>query len=118
LRRSTKDCAYHKNSPRQTATTLFCKPGAEEMHMDISRGHFCARIYGKMAGDQMEHPDLTPARHFSSYDKNPSVWTHCLVKKCYCNETSHKHVSVNMSDISERSLGPEIKQVGLGSTHL
>ena len=34
---------------------------AVEMHMDISQGNFCARIYSEKAGDQMEYPDLAPA---------------------------------------------------------
>jgi hypothetical protein len=46
------------------------------MHMDISQGNFCARIYGEKAGGQMEHPDLTSA--FNTYRNNPqcgyTVW--------------------------------------------
>ena len=38
----------------------FVRACAVEMHMKISQEPFYSRIYSKNAGDQMEHPDLTP----------------------------------------------------------
>ena len=48
---------------RQNRTAHLVRAGAVEMHMDISQGNFCARIYGEIAKDlmMMKHPDLTPA---------------------------------------------------------
>jgi hypothetical protein len=62
---------------------------AVEMHMDISQGHFYARIYGEKTADQMEHPDLTTA--FDIYRKTPSVWTHYTVwgKSLGAHDVSH-----------------------------
>ena len=62
-----------KRAPRASKTRP--SPRAVEMHMDISQGNWCAKIYRKMAGDQIEHPDLTPA-----FGSHLSVWTLCLNK--------------------------------------
>ena len=61
---------------RENLATHFVRARTVEMHMDISQGNFCARIYGEKAGGQMEHPDLTSA--FNTYRNNPqcgyTVW--------------------------------------------
>ena len=44
----------------KTATQTLCEP-AHEMHLDVSQKPFCARIYRKNAGAQVEHPDQAPA---------------------------------------------------------
>ena len=41
--------------------TDFVRAGAVKMHMGIAQEPFYAKIDRKKAGDQMEHPDLTPA---------------------------------------------------------
>ena len=67
----------------------FVRACAIEMHMDISQGHFYARIYRKNAEAQMEHLDLTPA--FNTYRKNPQCG-HCLGK--HCSSCSHNQSSL------------------------
>ena len=71
---------------RAKPAKYFVRACAVEMHMDISQGHFCARIYSGKAGGQRAYPDLTPA--FYAYCKHPSVWTHCLGKKRF-NHQKH-----------------------------
>ena len=50
-----------KNAAPQDRDNRFVRACTVEMHMDISHEPFHARISRKNAGEQMEHPDLTPA---------------------------------------------------------
>ena len=45
---------------KQTRAADFVRACAVEMHMDIAQEQFYARIYGKKAKSQMEHPDQAP----------------------------------------------------------
>ena len=72
LRRGLQSTApATKNESVAKPAKHFVRACTIEIHMDISQGNFCARNYIKMGGDQMAHPDLTPAFIMAPYIPSP-----------------------------------------------
>ena len=68
----------------------------------------------KKAGDQIEHPDLTPA--FNAYRKNPQCGTHCWVKNIFSPLLRPLQYLVNLVFSFSRCLKlnwPELVQINL-----
>ena len=63
-----------KMSPWQSQPSTLCEPAQSKFTWTSHKGTFvreCARNYIKMGGDQMAHPDLTPAFIMAPYIPSP-----------------------------------------------